>query len=207
MATIFTDALGTDRGDVGLGSFRNVIAITGGALGQVRATFKAGASNPYVIVHASIGIWSGSTMITTATPVELTFSGASGCTIPAATTLTSDWVNLSGFTSSNSLVVVEDFNSATSRSTDQSSSNTMWFNFGDQSYNKADPTPDGGWGSTVSWVVGVTSIETQSGGGGGPPIFLPLRRIITHRRRPLRPEQPKLLWKGLTWQGASIASQ
>lgn len=181
MATIFTDALGTDRADTGTGSFRNVIAITGGSLGQVRVTLKAGTGNTYVLAHVGIGIWSGTTMITTATPVELTFSGASGCSIPAGTTLTSDWVNLSGFTSSNSLVVIEDFNANTDASSDQSSPNTMWFNFGDQSYNKADPTPDGGWGGSLSWVIGVTSIETQAGGGGSP-IFLPPRRIMYRRR-------------------------
>lgn len=165
--TIFSNALGTDRGDGGQPSFRNVLAITGGAQGQVRATFKSG-STAYVLQNVSIGIWSGTTMITTATPVELLFGGASGFNIPGSSTITSDWANLTGFTSSDKLVVVLDYTvNATDASSDQSGpvGDTLWFLFGESSYNKANPTADGSW-SSLGWVIGVTSIETQAGGGG-----------------------------------------
>lgn len=166
MTTIFTNALGTDRADT-QGSFRDVLTITGGAQSQVRVTFTAASGTGLAYSNCSIGIWSGTTMITTATPVPLLFGGNPGCSAAAgASTPASDWANLTGFTSSDKLVVVTDFVS-TSHSTDQSGTAgaTLYFLFGAfASYNSADPTALGSWGN-VPWVVAVSSIETQAVGG------------------------------------------
>lgn len=173
--TIFTNALGTNRADTQV-SFRNVVPITGGAQTQVRVTFTAGLAT-FILNNASIGISSGTTMITTATPVELLFGGVSGFTILSGATITSDWVNLSGFTASDKLVVVMDYSVAGgSSSTDQSggAGADLWYLFGAfASYNSADPTALGSWNS-IAWVLAVSLIETQSvGGGGRTAIILP----------------------------------
>src|SRR5712664_4830438 len=100
--TIFTYALGTD--DTGNDGFctRQVCVITGGAQGQIRATFKAASAATFKTDHCSIGI-SATEPGTTAVPTELLFSGAHGFTISNGATITSDWVNFSGFTSSDKL--------------------------------------------------------------------------------------------------------
>jgi len=86
--------------------------------------------------------------------------------------ITSDWVNFTGFTSSDKLVVIMDYNSAGGEaSSDQSSPAgvTLYYLFGNNpSYNIADPTSLGSWGN-VPWAIGVALIETQAT-GGGPPI-------------------------------------
>lgn len=172
MATIFTDALGSDRAD-SQGSFRCVIPITGGALDQVRVRFVSHSGLGWATTNVSIGIWTGVTMKTTATPVELLFSGSSGFSIGSGSTITSDWVNLTGFTSSDKLVVVMDFtSSAVSMRTGVTGVDLNYLFGAVASYNSADPTGLGGWGSGLDWVYGVNLIETQSTGGGGDTLFV-----------------------------------
>lgn len=165
--TIFTNALGTSRGD-NQASFRNLLTITAGAQSQVRVTFKAGTDGLHVD-NCSIGISNGTTMKTTATPVELLFSAAHGFTIAGSASITSDWASLSGFASTDKLVVTTDYaaSGATQSSTDQSGTGngTLWYLFGNNpSYNSADPTALGSWGSVAGWIFTVSLIETQSTG-------------------------------------------
>src|SRR5882762_839333 len=111
MTTIFTDTLTlNDNANDGL-SIRQVCTITGGALDQVRVTLKASGSAALHTDHCSIGVLAGAQPNTVAVPVELTFSGASGFSILAGASITSDWVNFSGFTSSNKLIIIFDVNS------------------------------------------------------------------------------------------------
>jgi hypothetical protein len=100
-------ALSSSTNDAGSSYRIFMTALSGGT--QVRATFKSGTGGPLTTLHCSIGIRSGSSgTATTATPVELTFSGASGFTIgSASSTITSDWVSLS-FSAGDVLVVVQD---------------------------------------------------------------------------------------------------
>lgn len=174
MTTIFTETMpGSDSGNNGL-SLRNVFAITGGSLGQVRVTFSTPGGSPAVVDHASIGIATGTLSNTTAAPVELTFSGGHGFTFPATSTpsIVSDWVNLPGFTSSNDLVVVMDLNATTGGgdygANVTTSTGTMYFLSG-ASYNVATPS-----GTTTQPTYGfVALIETQAGAGGGNTPYNP----------------------------------
>lgn len=72
------------------------VAGGGGSPTQVRVTFKAPTLSSLILDHASIGIkaGAGNAWDTTATPVELKFSGVSGFNISASASITSDWANL-----------------------------------------------------------------------------------------------------------------
>lgn len=177
MTTIFTDTLvpQTDGGNAGF-SFRDVLTITGASLGQVRVTLILGGGGPAInLDHVAIGISTGTSSNTTATPVELTFSGASGITGNAltSTTYVSDWVNLSGFTSSDKLVVITDFNATNgggNYATDQSNANGTLYGLAGASYNNATPTPSFGPVANYSMVA---LVETQAA-GGSPALIAPL---------------------------------
>jgi hypothetical protein len=166
---IFTVAQsGSDSGEDGH-SWRNVIAITGNALDQIRLTFVASSAGQLTLDHASIGISNGTTMQTTATPTELLFSGASGFTIPASASITSDWVNFSGFTSSDKLVVVMDMAAAPAGRGNPTFvtviGNTNYFSNGTpiSTYNAANPIP--GFSSSADQTAMVSLIEVQTAGG------------------------------------------
>lgn len=166
--TIYTSTLpGTDSGNAGI-SWRDVLTITGSGLGQVRVTFHTPGGTSTVVDHASIGISTGTGTATTATPVELTFAGGHGFTYgTTAASFVSDWVNLSGFTGSNKLVVIMDLNATTGGgdySVNTSSTNaTGTFYSASATWNVASPA-----GGTSAGAYGfVALVETQSGGGGG----------------------------------------
>jgi hypothetical protein len=90
-------------------SLRTVVTITGGSLGRVRATFLGGSTS-LVVAHAAVGVWTGSNTDTTATPVELKFSGAFGFTLASNASIVSDQGTLA-FTGSNKLVLILDVTS------------------------------------------------------------------------------------------------
>ena len=169
--TIFTDTLNSsDSGNAGL-SLRDVLTITGGAQGQVRATFTGKAGSPTKVDHASIGIATGTGSNTTATPVELTFGGVSGFTFPnGSTNIVSDWVNLSGFTSANKLVVIIDLDATTGGgdyAIDAAASGVTMFFFTGATYNVASPS-SGTQTNSYSFVALVQTRTVSSGTGWLP---------------------------------------
>lgn len=119
MTTIFTLALTANDPGYTDYSTRNILPITGGAADQIRVTFEADSGVGLWVDNAAIGI---SIMAdfndaqdqgeTTAVPTELLFGGVSGFNISAGQSITSDWVNFAGFTSSKLLVVVIDYHSS-----------------------------------------------------------------------------------------------
>lgn len=167
MATIFTATLSSNDGGNDGFSFRDVCTITAGALGQVRCTFKCATGSTFGADHCAIGISTGSASNTTATPVELTFAGAHGFSLTSAQTITSDWVNLSGFTSSDKLIVIVDFSGTGggANAFDGTSATPVYVSGSPTaSYNAASPA---GFSLISSTYALVASIETQAGGGGG----------------------------------------
>ena len=74
---------------------------------QIRVRFVASTAGSFSCDNCSIGISAGANDNTTATPVELLFSGSSGFTISAAGTLVSDWVNLTTTTSDDVVVIMD----------------------------------------------------------------------------------------------------
>lgn len=210
--TIFTSALGTDdSGNEGF-SFRNILLITGNAQGQIRVTFKAASAGTFKVDHASIGIYSGSgSANTTATPVELLFSGAHGFTVSNGATITSDWADLAGFTSANNLVVIEDFNSgagsgAESQNPAAPNGNTLWYQASSASYNQSVAGLANVLGSIV---VGVSLIEVQASpaaGGGGTSVISAINRPGQGPSRGLRAVQafpPSAAAQALTLSAAT----
>lgn len=166
--TIFTDSLTADDNVNDGFSIRNVLVITGGAQGQVRVTFKASGSAAFKVDHCSIGISNGTSANTTTTPTELTFSGGSGFSIALGQSITSDFVNFSGFISTDKLVVIFDVNSAAGSGNysddNASTGNTNFFQAATVSWNVAAPT---GFSSNINVNSGVSLIEVQPAPGGG----------------------------------------
>lgn len=155
--------------------------LSGGAQGQARVTFTNAAGATFDTTHCSIGVDDGSgTGSTTALPVELTFGGASGFSIPGTSSLVSDWVNFSGFTSGNNLIVIADVDAAGSGVISFNSSEIAFEKAATQSWNTQTVS---GY-STFGGPIGVTLVETRSnataklfrpgnldGLGGGGPFF------------------------------------
>jgi hypothetical protein len=107
--------------------------------------FVASSSASFKADNASIGKQS-STYVTTATPGELKFSGASGFTIPAGNTLTSDWMDVpSLFSNGDIAVVIVDF-SSTLANNRYGSSGASHFQANANSY--ASASPGGSWTSS-----------------------------------------------------------
>lgn len=165
--TIFSETLNSsDSGNSGI-TIRSVLTITGGALGQVRATFTSPGGSATTFDHASIGISNGTDGDTTAIPVELTFSGGHGFTLSGAGgSVTSDFVNLSGFTSSDHLVVTLDFNASTGGGVygiNTTTAGATGYALVGASYNVVAPAGQSNLG-TYSIVA---TVQVQAGGGGG----------------------------------------
>ena len=178
MTVIYTGAInGNDTGNTGY-TLRNVVAITGNAQGQVRCTFQGSGSAAFSTNNCSIGISTGTNADTTATPVELLFSGRSGFAIGANSQITSDWANLSGFTSSNLLVVIIDM--AATNGNDGFNASivgaTGYYHAATASYNNA--TTPAGSGSLSQFVWALNEIDVQA--AAVTPSIVPLNQITTN---------------------------
>lgn len=162
--TIYNVAITSNTGGYGGTTCRSEVAITGGAQGQVRVTFVAPAAANFTLLHASIGISKlDSTGSTTATPVELLFTGAHGFNITGGNTIVSDWANLSGFTGSDKLIVVVDVDGGGNGEISYViGSDTEYEKAATASYNVATVA---GYG-TIGAAIGFSLIEVQAAAGG-----------------------------------------
>jgi hypothetical protein len=158
--TIFTQALNADDSGDATDSFRQLVSpLTGASQGQVRVTFLSSTSAVYDTNNCSIGIATVSPPNTVAIPVELLFSGAHGFTLPANSSITSDWANFNCL-STDKLIIVMDigsngnprFNSVLTAAVNS------YFVTGASSYNLATVS---GFNSQASFLTSVTLIETQ----------------------------------------------
>lgn len=159
--TVFSQTLNTDSGG-GYGDYSIRHVITSVAYGgdQIRVTFEAPSAASLYIDNASVGILAGggNAWDTTATPVELLFSGGSGVTITAGNTATSDWTTFS-FADTDDLVVIHDLGSSSStRRRDTTPSGISGYNkSATDSYNQATPS-----GFTSGIVTAITIVEARS---------------------------------------------
>ncbi len=171
--TVFSATAATnDSGNNGY-SFRCRVTTTAGGLGQVRVRFIAPDANTFQTDHVSIGLAvtsptppSAGGTSTQATPVELLFTGASGFTITAGNTLTSDWATLA-FNNGDDLVVIIDFHSSNGNEKAQNSGGHLYYQAATATYADSSPSSAGWLGQTeiLAWVAGFNLIETQSAGG------------------------------------------
>jgi hypothetical protein len=94
-------------------SSRQVVAGLGDG-NQIRVTLAASTAEAMTIKHVSVVERSGSTSNGTGTPVEIKFGGASGASLAAGATLTSDWTNFTVESGKTYLVIV-DYNTGNPR--------------------------------------------------------------------------------------------
>lgn len=188
--TIYTGVLTQSTPGYAGTTCRSEVPITGGSLGQVRVTFSSPGLESLTLTHASIGIsLQNATGSTTAVPVELTFAGLSGFDIPfGGTLITSDWVNLPGFTAADLLIVVEDVAAGGTGFISYEPQFSEYEQAATASYNVATVSGYTNGGATV----GVVLIETQAAGGAAADGAKP-KRLFTPGKGPT---------KGLSRQGA-----
>lgn len=123
---------------------------------QVRVTFKAGTGGTMVVANCSIGIQSAAE-VTTATPVELKFSGVSGFSIASSATILSDWATLTTSNGQTLVVVIDNTSGSSIFLSGKGSGGLTYFRTGAQTYNSANP---GGF-SSLADIGGFNKIEVQ----------------------------------------------
>lgn len=149
-ANIFTPStspLGLEDNNSNL-SFRVICTAAIDSLGKLKVTFSSASTAGLDVSHASIGKWDGTASSTTTTvPVELKFSGNSGFSIGANSSITSDACDHSAtFTilTGNGIVTVFDIPVTTAngqkRQTGLTNAETWYSNPGQVSWNVASPT-------------------------------------------------------------------
>jgi hypothetical protein len=136
-------------------SNRQVCVCLAVAGNRVRVKFQGHSTTSCTIDHASVGIRTGAASVTVATPVELLFSAASGCVVPAAGYIWSDEATLT-IADLDNLVVIWDIAAAgtSSRRFNGSGSGTLYYKAATASYNAADP------GAGYSTGTGVYMVQT-----------------------------------------------
>jgi hypothetical protein len=164
-------------------SIRSQIAITKGG-NKARVTFASHPVGALAMDNVSIGVLSGEFVNTTATPIELTFLGVPGFSIPAGNTITSDWVTLPAFTSADKLVVTLDHASTlgTGFWTNNYANSNIYYRASNTSYNLAEVS---GFSLLSGGVWCVQYIETQA-----PPQEWPWKRAKR--------------WTGTQWANTNI---
>ena len=146
-------------------SIRQVVDTISTGGNQIRARFYASttATKTLVLKHASVGIRSGSTVNTTATPTELTFDeGASGVTIGTGLDAWSDWVDFDS-SASDDLLVIHDISDTDGQGALRRSSMTTPGRYSKESaesWNVASPT---GFSSLIANIAdGMFQVEVRT---------------------------------------------
>lgn len=154
--TIYTATLTGDNPSIDGYSHRMQCPVTGSAITQVRVSIKATSAQTLVVAHASIGINNGGGS-TTATPVELLYSGASGFTIGPGLTKTSDWLNFTGISPGTDAMVIYDITSG-GVAMGTATGTTLWYRVAFASYNSSSGAS---FSSSANDGRGTVLIETQ----------------------------------------------
>lgn len=171
LTTIFTVTPNANNSDANE-SYRNVCVITGGGQKVQVSLQSLNSGGTWVLTHAGVGIWTGTSADTTATPVELTFNGGQHGFNVAATgqTIVSDEIDLGvSFTLSNRLVVILDWgaNSAVYERTTAAANCAVTFASG-ASYNVASGYTNLGTDTTTA-DGGLILIQAEAGAAANPP--------------------------------------
>lgn len=167
--TVFTPSAGVLNGnDTNPNtSFRVRCVLTAASSGKLQVTFTASTATGLTASNASIGKWDGTNNpFTTTTPVELKFGGASGFSIGAGGSITSDLTDHSAAFSlslGESVLVDLDCTSPSGQRYRGSNSNVdTWYALGATSYNL--PTP-AGYSKLAGVDYAVEKVETDSASG------------------------------------------
>lgn len=167
--TVFTPSAGVLNGnDTNPNtSFRVRCVLTAASSGKLQVTFTASTATGLTASNASIGKWDGTNNpFTTTTPVELKFGGASGFSISAGGSITSDLTDHSAAFSlalGESVLVDLDCTSPSGQRYRGSNSNVdTWYALGATGYNL--PTP-AGYSKLAGVDYAVEKVETDSASG------------------------------------------
>lgn len=160
-ATACTQSLDENNPNTTGYSLRTIVptAQIAGRGDKVRVTFKAHPSSSFNADNVSIGIHdsAGSTI---STPVELLFSTASGFSLTAGQTITSDWLDFS-FEETDDLVIICDYgDSAGFRNYGTETWGDTYYKAASNSYNVADISGLS-YSHQTGYVDLFTTIETQ----------------------------------------------
>ena len=164
-STIYTNALPTGNSSSDGYSLRNICPVTASGKDQARVVFYSGTSAPTLVAaHCSIGIWDGTSNVpnTVSTPVELLFGGGHGFSLATGLIKTSDWVNLTGFTNANDLVVIIDVTSGNYGADTGATGTTGCFKAASSTYNSASGAGFTASANTcrVNGIIEVQSVAT-----------------------------------------------
>jgi hypothetical protein len=195
VATLFTPSAGTLNADDtnASTSFRMVCTPSIASNGSLQVTFQAASATGLTIGHASFGKWAGTASAdTTATPIELKFTGASGFTIAANATKTSDLTAHPGFTLTTSDKVVVIFDTTSPGGTRLRGSNAnvdMWYNAGSSSWNLQNPPTHTKSAGTDYGIVKIETNDAAGGGSGKAKVWSGSAWV----------EKPAKVWSGSAW--------
>lgn len=157
ISTAFSTTLDTDEAGWDGYTTRSVTLVANAAGGtQICVTFEAPASGTMNCNNASIGVSNGTASQTTATPVELLFSGISGFSIANGATITSDWATLTTTTSDKMVVVID--HGASSAARKKLTGGSDFYKAATASYNSANPT---GMTADQGDYIGFNKIEVR----------------------------------------------
>lgn len=168
--TIFSITLDADDSGGENYSERILIKAVKSSGTSVAITFQASSAAQWDTDNVSIGVQaaSGNPFDTKATPVELKFSGASGFSIAAGGSLTSDMASLS-YDIGDTLVVTLDNATTNGNPAKHTSNGQRYYKSATNSY--ADAAPAGSW-TTDSVAVGVSQADAPGITVGNEQFFL-----------------------------------
>lgn len=158
-----TSPLNSDDTNVST-SFRMRLVVSAASLGNLRASFQASSTTGLATGHASICKWDGTAAPScTAPPLQLLFSGASGFSIGAGASITSDFVNHSASFSiapGDSVIVIFDVTTPGGQRFRTGQTNaTLFFLGAVTTWNQANPAGFGTGTAGTDYVV--ASVDTQ----------------------------------------------
>jgi hypothetical protein len=161
IVTVFSQTINSgNSGDADF-SYRNNIPMSDGARTQIRVTVAAPAGSPFGVDNVSIAFPQTSPNAR-GVPIEVFFDGKSGPgQLVAGQSITSDWVNFSGFAKGDTILVILDLASTNGNAgfgTASVTGATFYFLAAANSYNVAAYTAGG---SVANQVQGISKIEVR----------------------------------------------
>lgn len=165
--TAWSDTLNSDANNQTSREWRfiTVALLAGGTTLTVR--LRAASAATFSPDFVSVGIWSGSGYVTTATPVQLLFSGSASFSISNGATITSDPATLTT-TTSDKLVLIYDAGSTVGNANPAqrasganiTGDSAVYTGASYQAYDKATPTGTFNDGGTALLAFDLVTVDT-----------------------------------------------
>lgn len=167
IVTLFTASPALNANDTNANtSFRICTPVINNSITQIRVTFQASTAVGLTVSNASIGKRTTGEPLysnTTLTPLELLFGGNSGFSISANSSITSDWLTISGFsltTGEQTVVIFDGTSPAGQRFNNANIGVETFYKTGTPSYNISN-TIGLGFSLISDTDYSIVSVETQ----------------------------------------------